>query len=57
VESLELVEQLAGTRIGETYNQYAHSALLQERLRTYIDTHADAQVVLVGEAAGYRGAR
>lgn len=57
MESLELVEQLAGTRIGETYNQYAHSALLQERLRTYIDTHADAQVVLVGEAAGYRGAR
>jgi uracil-DNA glycosylase len=57
VEPLELVERLAGARIGETYNQYADSPLLQERLRAYLTTRADAQIVLVGEAAGYRGAR
>jgi uracil-DNA glycosylase family 4 len=30
---------------------------LQERLRDYLDAHAAARIVLVGEAAGYRGAR
>ena len=29
----------------------------RERLGEYLDAHAHAQVVLVGEAAGYRGAR
>ncbi|HLY86367.1 MAG TPA: uracil-DNA glycosylase [Gaiellaceae bacterium] len=57
MEPLELVERLAGTRIGETYNQYARSALLRRRLCAHLDAHADASVVLVGEAAGYRGAR
>jgi uracil-DNA glycosylase len=57
VEPLELVERLADTEIGETYNQFARSALLRERLRDYLVTHAHARVVLVGEAAGYRGAR
>jgi uracil-DNA glycosylase len=57
VEPLELVERLAGTRIGDTYNQYAHSPLRQDRLRGYLAEHADARVALVGEAAGYRGAR
>jgi hypothetical protein len=32
VEPLELVEQLAGAEIGGTYNQYAGSRLLQDRL-------------------------
>jgi uracil-DNA glycosylase len=57
VEPLELVERLAEARIGETYNQYEASPQLQERLRAYLASRADAKVVLVGEAAGYRGAR
>jgi uracil-DNA glycosylase family 4 len=53
----DLVSRLAGATIGGTYNQYAESSLLRERLRNYLTTHAHARVVLVGEAAGYRGAR
>lgn len=30
---------------------------MQERLRAYLESRAEAPVVLVGEAAGYRGAR
>jgi uracil-DNA glycosylase family 4 len=52
-----LVCRLAAARIGETYNQYARSRLLCERLRSYLGSRAEAEVVLVGEAAGYRGAR
>lgn len=57
MEPVELVDRLAGARIGETYNQYAPSPLLCARLRTYLAAHAGAEIVLVGEAAGYRGAR
>jgi Uracil DNA glycosylase superfamily len=57
VEPLELVERLAAARIGETYNQYGASPLLRDRLRSYLETCREAKVVLVGEAAGYRGAR
>ena len=57
MEPLELVERLAETEIGETYNQYAASALLRDRLRSYLESRRDAPLVLVGEAAGYRGAR
>ena len=57
MEPLELVDRLAATEVGETFNQYAASALLRDRLRSYIESRRDAQVVLVGEAAGYRGAR
>ena len=57
MEPRELVDRLAGARIGRTYNQYAASRLLQDRLRSYLDARRDANVVLVGEAAGYRGAR
>jgi uracil-DNA glycosylase family 4 len=53
----DLVDRLAHARIGSTYNQYARRALLRERLRAYLDSHASAWIVLVGEAAGYRGAR
>jgi uracil-DNA glycosylase family 4 len=53
----DFVERLAGARIGETFNQYAGSLLRRERLRSYLEARADAEVVLVGEAAGYRGAR
>jgi uracil-DNA glycosylase len=54
---LDFVERLARTRIGETYNQYAGSAQLCERLGSYLEARRTAEVVLVGEAAGYRGAR
>ena len=53
----DLVNRLARARIGATYNQYARSELLRERLRSYLDARSDARVALVGEAAGYRGAR
>src|SRR4051812_3737747 len=55
--SPELVARLARARIGETHNQYADSPLRRERLVGYLEARAGAQVLLVGEAAGYRGAR
>ena len=57
MEPLELVERLADAEIGDTYNQYAESAQLRERLHDYLLARVGARVVLVGEAAGYRGAR
>jgi uracil-DNA glycosylase len=54
---VELVEKLAHARIGATFNQYASSERLRERLAGYLDARAEAEVILVGEAAGYRGAR
>jgi uracil-DNA glycosylase family 4 len=55
--SSSFTAELARARIGATHNQYARSALRRERLRAYLDARADARIVLVGEAAGYRGAR
>ena len=55
--SSSFTAELAAARIGATHNQYARSALRRERLRAYLDDRADARIVLVGEAAGYRGAR
>ncbi len=52
-----LVEELARVRIGDTFNQYRRSPLRRERLRAYLESRRHAAVVLVGEAAGYRGAR
>jgi uracil-DNA glycosylase len=52
-----LVEELAEARIGETFNQYAESELRRTRLAAYLDRSAGARFLLVGEAAGYRGAR
>jgi uracil-DNA glycosylase family 4 len=57
VEPLGFVERLAAARIGETFNQYAGSGLRRERLRAHLAGRAEADAVLVGEAAGYRGAR
>lgn len=48
---------LARAVIGATFNQYAESPRLTRRLRAYLETHAHTSVLLVGEAAGYRGAR
>jgi uracil-DNA glycosylase len=52
-----LVARLAAAHIGATYNQYARSGLRRSRLSAYLESHADAKTILVGEAAGYRGAR
>jgi uracil-DNA glycosylase len=52
-----LVERLAAARIGATFNQYAHSAKLCGRLDDYLRRRKCAPLLLVGEAAGYRGAR
>jgi len=57
VEPGELVEVLAVSRIGRTFNQYRESALRRSRLAAYLETRSDAPLLLVGEAAGYRGAR
>jgi len=54
---VDLVSRLAAASIGETYNQYGASPLLCKRLRAYLESHAGAPVLLVGEAPGYRGAR
>jgi uracil-DNA glycosylase len=51
------VDALAEARIGETYNQYADSELRCARLASYLGSRASARYLLVGEAAGYRGAR
>lgn len=52
-----LVDALAAARIGTTFNQYAASPVLRGRLRDYLAARAGAPVLLVGEAAGWRGAR
>lgn len=55
-----LVEALAAARIGRTFNQYRdgeRAALLRERLARYLDDRANASVLVVGEAPGYRGTR
>ena len=55
--SSSLIRDLSVARIGATYNQYAESPLLRGRLHVYLESRAHARVLLVGEAAGYRGAR
>jgi uracil-DNA glycosylase len=52
-----LIQRLASTQIGVTFNQYEASVLLGCRLANYLVRRADAELLLVGEAAGYRGAR
>jgi uracil-DNA glycosylase len=52
-----LVERLAEATIGRTFNQYADSALRRDRLVAYLEARSGATTMLVGEAAGYRGAR
>ena len=52
-----LVARLSAARIGDTYNQYARSPVCRERLEEYLARARDSRLLLVGEAAGYRGAR
>jgi uracil-DNA glycosylase len=56
-DSARFAADLAAVRIGETFNQYARSPRLRARLAVYLASRATAPVMLVGEAAGYRGAR
>jgi hypothetical protein len=51
-----VAERLAAARIGDTFNQYGDERLAQ-RLARYLDDRVDVPLLLVGEAAGYRGAR
>jgi uracil-DNA glycosylase len=54
------VARLASARIGATFNFYREgrdAKVRRDRLTAYLDEKADARFLLVGEAAGYRGAR
>jgi uracil-DNA glycosylase len=51
------VAELARTTVGATFNQYEASPQRRARLRDYLDARAPARWLLVGEAAGHRGAR
>jgi len=56
----EFIDRLRRARIGATFNFYrdgAGAAIRRERLRRYLEARAEAPLLLVGEAAGYRGAR
>jgi uracil-DNA glycosylase len=50
------VTRLSAAEIGDTFNQYARSEARQRRLSDYLSRQDGAQLLLVGEAAGYRGA-
>jgi len=55
-----LLERLVSARIGATFNFYRdgpRAALLRERLACYLAERADAPLLLLAEAPGYRGAR
>jgi uracil-DNA glycosylase len=55
-----LIDRLVAARIGQTTNFYREgrgAALRRDRLAAYLDAHAGAEWLLVGEAPGYRGAR
>jgi uracil-DNA glycosylase len=54
------VRRLAASEIGSTFNFYRHggrASLLRNRLARYLEARAAAEFLVVGEAAGYRGAR
>jgi len=56
----ELISRLAEATIGETFNFYRDgrgAETRRRRLATYLESRSDAPLLLVGEAAGYRGAR
>ena len=57
---MTFVEELAAAEIGATFNFYREgprAALLRRRLSAYLASRRGAPFLLVGEAAGYRGAR
>ncbi len=57
---IAFVDELLGAEIGATFNFYRDgpgARLRRDRLQGYLAALADAPVLLVGEAPGYRGAR
>jgi hypothetical protein len=60
IQPERFVARLAAARIGKTFNFYREgtgASLRRARLAEYLDNRAAARLLLVGEAAGYRGAR
>jgi uracil-DNA glycosylase len=60
VQAERFVGRVAAARIGDTFNFYREGEdadLRRARLRDYLERHAGTALLLVGEAAGYRGAR
>jgi uracil-DNA glycosylase len=60
MQARKFVDRLAAARIGATFNFYREgdgADLRCERLRAYLDENADAELLLVGEAPGWRGTR
>jgi hypothetical protein len=60
VQPKRFVDRLAAARIGATYNFYRDGAdadVRRRRLRDYLERHASTPLLLVGEAAGFRGTR
>jgi uracil-DNA glycosylase len=60
VDTERFVRRLAAARIGGTFNFYREgtgAARRRRRLCEYLDSRVDSPLLLVGEAAGYRGAR
>jgi hypothetical protein len=58
--SSEFLARLAAAHIGDTFNFYRDGEgadVRRERLADYLDRRQHAGFLLVGEAAGYRGAR
>jgi uracil-DNA glycosylase len=59
-EPAAFVARLAAAEIGATFNFYREGTgaeVRRRRLAAYLDSRRDAGILLVGEAAGYRGAR
>ena len=53
------IDRLVAARIGRTWNFYRDgdgAETRAQRLAQYLDSRADAPILLVGEAPGYRGA-
>jgi hypothetical protein len=60
MQAEEFVARLASARIGATFNFYREGSradLRRARLLEYLEARAASPFLLVGEAAGYRGAR
>jgi uracil-DNA glycosylase len=56
----ELISRLADATIGDTFNFYRDGPGAEKRrarLAAYLESRREARLLLVGEAAGYRGAR
>jgi uracil-DNA glycosylase len=56
----ELISRLADATIGDTFNFYRDGPGAENRRRrlsAYLESRREAPLLLVGEAAGYRGAR